>query len=432
MMSAISNVPEIEMNEAETQLPTMLDGATPNPITSMSQGTEAGQDPTGLHSDYQQLLGQVLDDRFVLGTPIRNDNHSVVFSVEYLCSDDGTSGSSELLPEQNVTFKARVYDLRNISMKLKRYRLRSMKRMASREVFQQQWRHLEIIVYVAGNINFEDHGLDDEVPSGLARSDTKDINQSASTVNRKTEYHRESDRLRQRDKRRAKRGRNAVARAHSPGPELPAPTSSAPRGIVDFDDATNAMFFLIHFAFNPRQEVRDELPPDKMALMEAYLQKRGKIPTFQSAEEAADFASIKQKELISLRRIAKQLPKVKDRCHDQLGEDLKQLQLMKTIDEKKQFQEGTIEMRKARFRILKTVQDNLPGLIRDTVVVSTLVEKLLAVFHDDQNKREVKNLKSWLHHVVPASDLYDQIFSRLQAAEAKSKVLENQLKSRNS
>lgn len=417
------------MNEAETQLPSMLDGATYNPVKSMSQGTEARKDPTGLYSDYQQLSGQVLDDRFILGTPIRNDNHFVVFSVEYLCSDGGTSGSSEPLPEQNVTFEARIYDLRNISMKLKRYRLRSMKRMASREVFQQQWQHLEIIVYVAGNINFENHGSDDEVLSMLA--DTKDVSQRAPTVNRKTGYQRESDRLRQRDKRRAKRGRDAVARAHSPGPELLAPTSSPPRGIVDFDDATNAMFFLIHFAFNPRQEVRDELPPDKMALMEAYLQRRGKIPTFQSAEEAADFASIKQKELISLRRIVKQLPKVKDRCHDQLGEDLRQLQLMKTIDEKKQFQEGTIEMRKARFRILKTVQDNLPGLIRDTVVVSNLMKKLLAVFHNDQNKREVKNLKSWLHHVIPASDLYDQIFSRLETAEAKSKVSEKQLKSRN-
>lgn len=172
VMSAISVLSKSEIKEVEPHLASVLGIAALKHAKTMSQRTDAAKHPAGLCSDYQQLSGHVLDRRFVLGMPIRNENHAVVFSVELLCSDSGIPGHSEPLQEHNVTFEARIYDLRNISPELKRYRLRSMKRMASREASHQRWHDLEIIVYVVGNITTGSHRSGNEVASGAAQSDT--------------------------------------------------------------------------------------------------------------------------------------------------------------------------------------------------------------------------------------------------------------------
>ncbi|KAI0174946.1 hypothetical protein BJ166DRAFT_513250 [Pestalotiopsis sp. NC0098] len=427
-MSTISIMSKLGMEESEPQLASVPGGAASIPAGNMSQGTDARKDPDDLCINYQQLSGRVLDRRFVLGTPIRNENHAVVFSVELLCSDSGIPGHFEPLPERNVIFEARIYDLCNVSPKLKRYRLRSMKRMASRKAYHQRWHDLEIVVYAVGSINNESYKSNDEMPFGAVQSDTEDMIQDTIPGNRKTNYQRESNRLRQRDKRRAKRCRDAEARAQSAGPVPLPPASSLPTGIVDFDEDTYAMLFLMHIALNTRQQLRDRLPPGHKAWIEGYLQKRGEIPEFQSTSEAADFVTIKENELVSLRRIGKQLPEVKERCHDQLSECLEQLQVTDTSDEKRRLQESTVEVTKARFRVLKSMEGNLPELVNSTEVVLNMAKGMLINLLGDQRKRETENFGSWLHHVIPASDSYTHIVSRFEAADAKAKLSERQLR----
>lgn len=134
--------------------------------------------------------------------------------------------------------------------------------------------------------------------------------------------------------------------------------------------------------------------------------------------EAAEFVSIEENELVSLRRIIKQLPEVKQRYHDRRGEELKQLQLISTFNGRKRFQESTVEPTNARLEILSPVQTSLPDLISTTEVALTLAKERLIIIHDDQKKREADSLESWLHHVVPASDSYAHIVSRFKKAVA--------------
>lgn len=412
IMSTISIVSKAEIKDSEPQLTSVLGSASSNPTKNMSQDTEAWKDPAGACSDYQQLSGHVLDRRFVLGTLIRNENHAVVFSVKLLCSDGSILGHSEPLPEHNVTFEARIYDLHNISPELKRYRLRNMKRMASRQVFHQRWQDLEIIVYVLGEINTESYKSDDEEPSCTAQSDTGAIMRGSIQKNHKTNYQRESGRLRQRDKRRAKRRRDHEARAQSEGPVPPPPASSDPSGFP-FDHTTLSMVFSINLAFNPRQELRDELLPIHRDMIEAYLQKRSEVPTFQSPSEAVDFISIKKNELVSLQRLNKQLPEFEKGLSHRLEEVSRRLQFFGASAEKRKLQEGVMERNKALLRDINTVQDMLPDLIGGTKVVLALAKQKLVIAHDDLRKRELNNLAIWIKHVIPGSESFNHIVSRL-------------------
>jgi hypothetical protein len=81
--------------------------------------------------------GLILDGKFKLEKLLRHDRHASVYSVS-------------AIPPQTISLEARAYSLEALPQKLRQYRLRNMKRLASRTVLETRWQGLVLIIYKAG------------------------------------------------------------------------------------------------------------------------------------------------------------------------------------------------------------------------------------------------------------------------------------------
>ena len=146
--------------------------------------------------------GTVLDKTFRICGRSSSGNHTNVYRV---CRLD------EPATETTTEYEARAYNLQNLSPPHKQYRIRAMARLSKRAILRASWGDLQVVVYKTGQLNTISEAVLDEQGTDQVATPTDVISNSLSTNNvgvkrkPKTNYQRESQRLRQRDRRRANR-----------------------------------------------------------------------------------------------------------------------------------------------------------------------------------------------------------------------------------
>lgn len=132
----------------------------------------------------------ILDGKFKLEKLLRHDGHASVYSV---CA----------IPPETTSLEARAYSLEALPQKLRQYRLRNMKRLASRTVLETRWQGLVLIIYKAGGCE----GNKDLVNSVLVETLPHERKPTPAPVNKnprqKSGRQREKARIRQFERRKS-------------------------------------------------------------------------------------------------------------------------------------------------------------------------------------------------------------------------------------
>lgn len=384
--------------------------------------------------------GELLGERFEIGEYLGGDNHADKYAVRD-CNQTAETGSSVRRLE------ARAYDLQGISPEYKQYRLRSMKRLrlSSRAVLETKWRELLVIVYRTGDLQEtmspqaveETAAAKSEAASKAKQPSIVYTDQPSSKAKSKTNYQRESARLRQRDRRQRKRQRDKQLRTES-NPRNPAlyNSSDVGKGTAEdgeIDEDTYSMFVILHLAHSTRPELRQLLPAESRSVVEEYLRRKEKKVTFETSNDMEEFIKVKERETVFMRRQLKKLPVYRNRYHDQLGELLNvQRRFSKYSREWVEMQDGQIEHAKHRlFKVLPTAARVLPELIAEAEKAQRVLRRNLVLERQVEAdlerhgaltskrrelSRKVSNLQMWIHHVLPSSATYAQLHSELEVA----------------
>ncbi len=152
--------------------------------------------------------GLILDGKFKLEKLLRQDGHANVYSAS-------------AIPPQTTSFEARAYSLEALPKKLRQYRLRNIKRLASRTVLETRWQGIVLIVYKAGGCE----GNKDLGNSALEETLPRETKPTPAPVHKKPHQksgrQREKARIRQFERRKSSRQKER----HLEGVECSADTS---------------------------------------------------------------------------------------------------------------------------------------------------------------------------------------------------------------
>lgn len=414
--------------------------------------------PSPTHFLPEDLIGTVLGQRFEVRERLHDENknnHFITFTVHQhgVNFKDSTDDTGRLV--------ARIYDMNNLTTKHKRYKIRSINRSAARTVFKTTWNLCQIIILrleLSGDpqssidietarfgnsspkpkTNNEDNppslgtrvGSDDNkrlltsIPLSI-NSNTTSLEQK-SNPKPKTNYQRESSRLRQLDRRAAKRcQKRSIANSIRTGLDLqPRPLSETlalKESNHGIDDITFAMLVMLHYAFNPRPELKAQLPPANRAQITWFLDGRSAKVVFSNDDEKREFMQIKEIELVGMRRLAKKLTGVTQQCHDELH-GLLQEQALTTRGSAQwnHLQENFIITRRNWYMVLVSASKVLPKLVTESEELVNLLRSELREASELKEKRRILNHKQWIRHLIPGSETYNELFRALQNGRVAS------------
>ncbi|KAI1747325.1 hypothetical protein F4782DRAFT_521538 [Xylaria castorea] len=423
-------------------------------------GSHRSSPPT--HFELDDLVGTVLGRRFAIGERLRdennNNNHFVAFAVHQddviiRATADGTNG-----------LVARIYDMNDLTPKHKRYKIRSINRSAARTVFKMTWNSCQIIILKLGSLDDPESSTDTEtirfdidspkpktddehdhlslgisearVASGrdnrrvvsaplsmnfnITSSEQKLKPNSSPRQKAKTNYQRESSRLRQRDRRATKRCQQRSTNSQIRLDLQPQPPSKIPgleENIHGLDDPHFFMLMILHFAFNPRQELKMGLPHASRTEVELFLAARSAKVVLSNDDEKLEFVQMKESELVGLRHFTNKLNGFIQHCHDELHSLLEeQRSTMRGSTEWSHLQEKFIAPRKYWYKVLLTVSKVLPRLTTESEELIDSLRSELKEASQLKEKRRILNYKQWIHHLIPGSDTYYQLVHTLRQA----------------
>ncbi|KAI0185676.1 hypothetical protein EV127DRAFT_441068 [Xylaria flabelliformis] len=408
------------------------------------------------HFELNDLIGTVLGRGFEIGKRLcdDNNNHFIAFAVRQHdakigAAEDGTNG-----------LVARIYDMNNLTPNHKRYKIRSINRSASRTVFKTTWSSCQIIIMKTGplddiqtstkteNTRFDinsskqetNHkrnrlslctsevrvasGRDDQqvVSTPLSiNSNITSLEQKQKPISKqkmKTVYQRESSRLRQRDRRAAKRCQQRSTSSQirlNLQPQSLSESLSLKDNVHGLDDDTFTMLVMLHFAFNPRPELRMGLPDKTRTQIEGFLAARTKKVALSNDDEKLDFVQMKESELVSLRRLTNKLHGLTQQCHNELHGLLgEQISTRRRSTEWNRLQENFIEPRKQWYRVLLSASKELPKLATESEKLIDLLKNELKEASELKEKRRILNRKKWIHCLVPGSETHYQLLRALE------------------
>ncbi|KAF4468513.1 hypothetical protein FALBO_4598 [Fusarium albosuccineum] len=191
-----------------------------------------------------------------IGRLIRRENHSDVYSVH--------STTEDIM----WTFlEARAFILDGIPAKLKRHRKRCIKRLEGRAILECWCRRAFLVVYLTDPRLKNQIDDESEGDANGAGEENDVVEPSEQDRPQKTPFGREAARIRQLERRRARRRRNKSAR--NPDPSLPADEkpsaweSTEPEAPDDLhDDSVFRASILLYLAYNEEGELRSLAPLD--------------------------------------------------------------------------------------------------------------------------------------------------------------------------
>lgn len=217
--------------------------------------------------------------------------------------DEAASPCSGYTVDTHTGLEARVYDMTGLGAHDYSRRSRAIKRLESRTVFKSKWNQLQVVVYCTGAVNaVEPHPKDPTLDK-----------QTQQRIRTKTARQRESQRLRQYDRRRAKTVRKAQqdsadkSKATFETGEIERPFSRDLEGILD--RRSLALILVLYLAFEIAEEQRRHLPTDTKQITNDYLKSLSLMSMETRGAESMHFTlDRKDCELVVLKRLLAKLP----------------------------------------------------------------------------------------------------------------------------
>ena len=361
------------------------------------------------------LVGLVLDGQYQFAWLLRRDNHADVYSI--VC-----------IPSPSEYLEARVYDLGGLPPKLRQYRLRSIKRLSSRTVFETRWEGKTIIVYKTGSkiTQKEEAGenkevLPTELPSskvtglGLENTETKPIN--------KTSHHRESARIRQLERRQSNRRSKRKTKVSEPtkGGSPPVYTTVGSTTV----EVEVGIYDRLYDAY-----MAEQLNPKLQGQLLGYLS--ASALEFEDFAEMEAFMKVKQREVLFLQRQRKKLPEALRTRKHELGRILQQqsrhhqnsaafLKLQYPLRDTRQRLNAVREVRDILRDLIEKVDGDHRALRRRVSLTSkmkTKIESLGAVTAEQTTlKRKMDTCGKCLGALVPGTGPFIQMQTEIAAVK---------------
>ncbi|EHK47060.1 hypothetical protein TRIATDRAFT_317019 [Trichoderma atroviride IMI 206040] len=370
-----------------------------------------------------------LAGRFKVKQLLKRENHADV----YLVNDMENASEGEM-----VGLEARAFNLMGLSQRHLKYRVRAMKRLSSRCISKTKWNNLDVIIYKCGDVNVSPENTAMKAAAPSHDGDVSIMN-IVKKPPAKTGYKQESERLRQRDRRQAKRQRKKMTtETESYG------TAAEIENVDDclemkLDDKAWTMLTLLHIAHSTRP-LRKLLPDSSQLIVNNYLSMKDCEIKLTTEEEMVGFAQIKEQELAYLARQLSKVNAAKKQCHDCMGELLRQ-QLLHPKGSKEwlEIQRNDIEPKKQNFRILRTAIKVLPDLIAAAKARHQSVSQKLALRRQEmQEEKKKQNLEMkleelssklenydlWQRCVAPASDTFFHLTTMRETVRKQMSKLE--------
>lgn len=377
-----------------------------------------------------------LAGRFKVKQVLKRENHADV----YLVDDMEMESTGEV-----VGLEARAFNLTGLSQRHLKYRMRAMKRLSSRCISKTKWNNLDVIIYKSGDVNvsFDNTAMEAVAPSCDGDLSIIDIVKKPPA---KTGHKRESERLRQRDRRQARRqSKKMTTETESYDTETESYDTVAEIENLDdgsemeLDDKTWTMLTLLHIAHSTRSELRELLPESSQLLVDNYLSMKDCEITLTTEEEMVGFSQIKEQEIVYLGRQLSKVNVAKIQCHDRMGELLRQqLSHPKGSKEWSEIQQNGIEPRKHNFRVLQTAIRVLPDLIAAAKARHQSVSQKLTFrrqeMQEEKKKQDLEmkleelsnkleNYGLWQCCVAPASDTFFHLSTMHEAVRKQMDML---------
>ncbi|KAH7002153.1 hypothetical protein EDB80DRAFT_720041 [Ilyonectria destructans] len=417
------------MSSKSDQAPSDSDSDELHPITTQHA---ARTTPDGKPRANVIEKHTILGERFKITEWVGSVNHAEVYAVEDL---------GEPAVKGRATYEARVYELRDLSDSLEGYRTRSMRRLSKRSVFRTSWNGLHVIIYKTGNL--EDHSDATLSIVGANKDGASPDIDSASTktvakAKKKTVQKQESDRLRQRERRRRNQQSRRQAEDDDSGQSVgnrtdPNPQSE-PRPQIQVDEREFVFFQILDLTHRP-PAFRERAPPGLRQAVDKYLATKDIDVLLDDEDALAEYTSVKEREIVSLRRQYNKFQPVLEQWHGQL-------KVMRENQAK--FKPGSIEWNKrenervepmsVQCSILESGLDLLPKIITAAEEkVESLKPKLLAARQAKEERVEkqttklerkrlnkrIKQYEKWIYGVPPGSETYAWMQKELESAEKR-------------
>ncbi|KAI1111722.1 hypothetical protein F5Y14DRAFT_424220 [Nemania sp. NC0429] len=266
------------------------------------------------HPDFQDLVGTTHDGRFKVVGILSEKSHYQELAVE--------NGE-----DVHNSFGARIYNLNDLSPKGECYRLRSIKRLAARVVFETvMWENFKLVIFKAGPVGKIQREANTKSPpaafevSNIQIGDPSPLKVPTTKSKPKSEHKRESDRLRQRDRRFAKRERKRTMVGNIADSELTLKTELPPEpGFQPFRslniDHFHTLMHLDTIYATPSTPFGPQSP--KMTSMaDRFLIARGL--QLDQIRDQRECARLIDRELVGLSRLKYKLPSLLHQCRNEL------------------------------------------------------------------------------------------------------------------
>jgi hypothetical protein len=376
---------------------------------------------------WAKITEGTLFDSFVIGQRIGLTEHADIYAVNKQVTPD---------TDANITYEARSYSFLDIAPNVKANRARAVRRISQRTILKTTWQDLQVIIYRTGdldNCKKDDH----EETTGPVPNTIPDMPLSGKKPKEKTTRQRESNRLRQKSRRERARQQNKLVEGVSRDETKLAKCQNdgesrvTSKELIEVDDGF--VFFELLYLANGDELSRKVLPPTTRLQLERYLAAREEEVVLDDEDALDEFISIKEREIVSLRRTQNQYQPVLSNWHNHLDYAFRQRFIGSTGQ-----QEQNIPLLKKRYEILKSGLDALPGLItKAEKTVQSLRPRLL----DARKAREsrdvkqarrlrkkklekiIKNYSRWTSNVTIGSAPYYKIGEDISYAEQELEKL---------
>ncbi|KAH6953408.1 hypothetical protein DER45DRAFT_575826 [Fusarium avenaceum] len=347
-------------------------------IPKMESGLGSNNSPDRL--PWAKITEGTPFDGFVIGQRIGLTEHTDIYAVSQQVKPD---------TDANITYEARSYNFLDIAPNVKANRARAVRRISQRTILNTTWQDLQVIIYRTGDLD-NCKKINREETTGPAPKTIPDMPPSDRKPREKTTRQRESNRLRQKSRRERTRQQNRLVEEVSQGEtELSkcqddGESRATSKDPIKVDDGSFVFFELLYLA-NGDEASRKALPPTTRLQVERYLAAREEEVVLDDEDALGNFISIKEQEIVSLRRTLNQYQPVLSNWHTHLEGAYRQRFICPTGQ-----QEQNIPLLKKRYEILKLGLDALPGLIAKA---ETTVQSLRPRLLDARKARESRDAK---------------------------------------
>lgn len=319
----------------------------------------------------------MLEYEFIVIRKIGCTNFAQIYAVDRVhCSDSDT----------DVTYEARFYEFEDLGSSINAYRARSIRRLSQRTVLRTTWQGLHVVVYRSGALGNCSEAADNAVQKQSSEGSkvqkqssegspeetfmSPEISNTPMTKTRiKSTRQRESDRLRQKSRRKRIRQQKKQSQMISGDEEGPFDHENGnerrpePDASIEVDEV-DVRFFQVSQSTNRDLAILQMHPgPTRFAIEQHLLARQEKV--ILDEHGMAEFIAIKERELVYLCRQLSTFQPVLRKWHAHLFNMLRQLQAFESSSTESVRHRIELVSCKLRYKILKSGLDALPGYVTE-------------------------------------------------------------------